>query len=677
MNTRRLSLWLLLLALAAFASAAARAEDSASAPLKLTLDDLINVEQFSSPVLSPDGHTFALVRQGQIVLVPSEGGWPTTLTTTSGGKSALDWSHDGSHIAFAGEGSIWSVPSAGGQPVRLTDSRAGSGDPRTAADRDPQWSPKGKWILFETGRRGNSDLAVVSEDGLTLNILTSTSADEGGPTWSPDGTRIAYVERSPEHFSGRLLVAEFDDITGRLKGVPKVLYEAQQDRGGGWSIRRPVWAPDGRSLAIVLQNSGWDKIYLISANGGAPRPITSGESEDESPVFSPDGRHIAFISNRDHPEERHIWIAAASGGGPHRLPTATPGIDFNPQWSPDGRQIYFLHSSPLEPASLAVASTDGAGAPHFIIRNQPKNFSAVGFSEPGTVRYKSKDGVEIAAILYKPVGYKPGVKYPAVLWIHGGPEGQDTLGWDAWALYLSQKGFIVLRPNYRGSSGYGEKFRNLNVEDSGGGEVDDVALGAQYLIDQGLAGPARIGIGGGSHGGTMVAYEVTKRPDVFHAAIELFGVVDRATFLERTNHNSAIRWAAKMGGPPDQKPEVYRQANILPDVPKIKTPLLIMHGEDDPQVPPYESQQFVSALKKAGKVHVYVTYPKELHGFSQREHRLDAWRKQEAFLTRYLQPEYGRSITSTLDIVLDDKPTRAPAERGASPLTDQNAEQPE
>ena len=153
----------------------------------------------------------------------------------------------------------------------------------------------------------------------------------------------------------------------------------------------------------------------------------------------------------------------------------------------------------------------------------------------------------------------------------------------------------------------------------------------------------------------MVAYEVTKRPELWHAAIGLYGVVDRASFIERTNRPSAIRWTAKMGGTPEEKPEVYRKANILAEVPKIGAPLLIQHGEDDPQVPPYESVQFTEALKKANKQYLYYTYPKELHGFSQREHRLDAWKKEAAFLSHYLQPEYGLSITSTADIALDDK----------------------
>jgi dipeptidyl aminopeptidase/acylaminoacyl peptidase len=138
--------------------------------------------------------------------------------------------------------------------------------------------------------------------------------------------------------------------------------------------------------------------------------------------------------------------------------------------------------------------------------------------------------------------------------------------------------------------------------------------------------------------------------------------VDRAAFNERTNLNSAIRWQMKMGGSPAEKPDVYRKANILPDVDKIKTPLLILNGESDPQVPPYESALFVKALREHRKVFYYFTYPNELHGFTQREHRLDAWKKELAFLAKYLQPEFGASSTSIDDLLLV-APARATPER--------------
>src|SRR5258708_6867021 len=190
---------------------------------RLTLDDLVSAEPIGETALSPDGKTLALARNGQIVLMPSDGGWPVTLTTTAGAKAGLSWSPDGRILAYASQGGIWSVPASGGAPRRLTNAAAaGGGDPRTAADRQPQWSPKGKWILFETGRRGRESLMVVSDDGMVNAFLTPSTADESAASWALDGEHISYTERSREFFSGRLNVLKFDPASGR-GGDPKTL----------------------------------------------------------------------------------------------------------------------------------------------------------------------------------------------------------------------------------------------------------------------------------------------------------------------------------------------------------------------------------------------------------------------------------------------------------------------
>jgi dipeptidyl aminopeptidase/acylaminoacyl peptidase len=615
---------------------------------RLTLEDILSVEAIGETALSPDGKTFAMTRNGQIVLMPADGGWPVTVTSTTGGKSGLSWSPDGRSIAFASQGGIWTVSTSGGAPRRLTNATPGGGDPRSASDRAPQWSPKGKWILFETGRRGRDSLMVVSDDGMVNAYLSQSPADEEAASWSPDGTRISYTERSREYFSGKLNVVKFDPTTGRAAD-PTTIYTAPTDRGGGWSIRKAQWSPDSKSLAVVLQDSGWDNVYLIPATGGAPKAITHGNWEDGSPEFSPDGKSIAMVSNRNTPEFHSIWIQPLDGSVARQLhPPLDNGVESAPTWSPDGHTVYFHRNSPWSSSDLlSVSVLPNSTAPKLITHTTPLNFNDP--IVPSIVRYRSKDGLEVAAMLYVPRSAKG--KSPAVLWIHGGPEAQDTFRFDAWAQYLAQAGYVVLEPNYRGSTGYGEKFRNMNVEDSGGGEMDDVAAGAQFLLAQGIADPKKLAIGGGSHGGTMVAYAVTKYPDLFAAAMELFGVVDRATFNERTNRPSAIRWAMKMGGSPEEKPEVYRKANALLQIDKIKTPLLVMHGENDPQVPPYESAQFVRALKEHNKVVYYFTYPNEQHGFSQRDHRLDAWRRQLAFLEKYINPRSGASSTSIDDLL--------------------------
>ncbi|HTF65054.1 MAG TPA: S9 family peptidase [Edaphobacter sp.] len=627
---------------------------------QLTLEDLLSDEgaaRSGSAMLSPDGRFFAEQQHGQIALVPVGGGSTKVITDTPAAKSEPNWSSDSRQIAFVSDGDIWIVGIDSGKPRRLTHDPAGPGDPRGASDHHPIWNPNGKWILYQSGRKGFDELYVVSKDGAHeellaateiysgTDVITSNVQDHGdavssdrfdpAPSWSPDGTRISYTERSRRFFSGKLKVLPFDQETGAVTGPTIDLYIAKNDRGGAWAVNTVAWAPDGKTLAVVLQESGWDKVWLLPAKGGKPKPLTEGAGEDENPAYSPDGKWIAFISNRDLPEERHVWVVAVKGGVPHRV-TQLPGIESGEQWSPDSKSIYFLRSTTLRAPVRYVAKASGEDGALPLKPLSPSKYEGLGIA-PEVAHFKGKDGLPLAGILYKPAGYQTGKRYPTVIWAHGGPEAQAVLSLTPWSLFLADHGYLVLEPNFRGSTGYGEHFRNLNVKDSGGGEIEDIEAAKSYLVNAGLADPKRVAIGGGSHGGTVVANAVTKLPDTFAAGIEMFGVVDRALFLEYTNRNSKIRWETKMGGTPVEQPAVYRKANILPDVFRIKTPLLILHGEQDPQVPPQESAEFAEALTKAGKTHIYITYPQEGHGFQRREHRTDAYQRQLSFLEKYLK----------------------------------------
>ncbi len=627
--------------------------------VRLTLQDILPPEGIGETALSPDGKTIAFTRAGQIVLMSAEGDWPVTLTSTLGNKSGISWSPDGKELAFVSQGSIWVVPVSGGAPHRLTNTPPGPGDPRQAADRAPAWSPKGRWILFQSGRRGIGSLLVVSSDGESTNFLTGTHDEASEARWSPGGDAIVYVSRSKEFFSGRLNLIHFDHRSGQRVGEPAILYTSPVDRGGGWSIRGTQWSPDGQQLVTILQNSGWNHLYLLSLKGGDPKQITDGAFEDEAPQFSPDGKTIVFVSNRGLLEATDLWSIPAHGGEAHQIVKFdVPGVVSNPQWAPDSKHLLFNRQSPLESSDLFVAETGLSSSPRQLTHTTSTNYGASA-QVPERITWQSKDGKQIAGLLYKPKEAKSASKLPLVVWVHGGPEGQDVYRADAWAQFLAQSGYLVLEPNYRGSSGYGEAFRNLNVEDSNGGEVDDVAAGAQSLVSQGIADPARLAIGGGSHGGTMTAYMVVHYPELFAAAIELYGVVDRDLFVQSTNPDSSIRWMAKMGGTPTEKPEVYKRANVLLQVDKVKTPLLVMHGEDDPQVPPANSAEFVKALRAHQKTVFYFTYPNELHGFSQPAHRLDAWQKQLAFLQHYINPSFGTTSTSTEEVLFPSSDKQA------------------
>ena len=633
---------------------------------RLTIDDLLSgglggggFARGGGSLQTPDGKYSVTLERGQIALKAADGSTEKVLTSTPEAKSELQLSPNGQHIAYVSQGQVWVIAIAGGDPLQLTNDPAGPGDPRGATDHHPQWNPNGKWILYESGRKGFNELYVVSEDGKVLNLLAATeiyhgkdviantALDKGDavssdrfdprPSWSPDGTRLSYTERSREFFSGKLKVLPFDQKTGSAAGSALTICTAKNDPGGAWAINTAAWSPDSNTLAVVLQETHWDKIWLIPSSGGKPKELTFGTGEDEEPVYSPDGKWIAFESNRDLAEERHIWVVPESGGEPHRV-TGLAGFESAPHWLPDSQSIQFSHRTGLGASATYVADVSGKGEPRLLGAVHHSKFEQLAIT-PEIVHFKGKDSLPLAGILYKPAGYHAGTRYPTVILPHGGPEAQATLSAAPWSLFLALQGYVVLEPNFRGSTGYGERFRNANVEDSGGGEIDDIQASVDYLVSIGLTDPKRVGISGGSHGGTVVANAVARYPDTFAVGIEKFGVVDRALFLRYTNRNSEIRWETKMGGPPEKKPAVYRKADVLLEVTEIKTPLLILHGEEDPQVPPQESQEFAAALKKAGKTFNYITYPNEGHGLQQREHRKDAYERELSFLNKYLKPD--------------------------------------
>jgi dipeptidyl aminopeptidase/acylaminoacyl peptidase len=207
----------------------------------LTLEDILPPEGIGETALSPDGKTIAFTRNEQLVLLPAKGGWPVTLTSTLGGKSRVAWSPDGNSLAYVSQGGIWVVPVAGGAPRRITNAPPGAGDPRQATDRAPQWSPKGRWILFQSGRRGYNSLLVVSADGESTNFLTAPHDEAGEGRWSPNCDAIIDVSRSKDYFSGRLNLIHFEPSSGQRINERKLPRRLSQLRKGAPGSRELTW----------------------------------------------------------------------------------------------------------------------------------------------------------------------------------------------------------------------------------------------------------------------------------------------------------------------------------------------------------------------------------------------------------------------------------------------------
>ena len=374
-------------------------------------------------MLAPDGKHFALIEKGQIALLPIGGGAAVPVTATPGGKSEINWSPDSTKLAFISQGQIWIVPVSGGAPVKLTDDPTGPGDPRGASDHLPKWNPNGKWILYESGRRGWNQIYVVSEDGKAEHLIASTEIYTGGdviassppdqgdavssdrfapnPAWSPNGTEISYTERSRESFSGKLNIVTFDQSSGTPTGSPRTLYTARNDPGGAWAVNTAAWSPDSQTLAVVLQETDWDKVFLIPAAGGKPKQLTTGQWEDETPVYAPNGKWIAIVSNRNPPEERHIWIVPVDGSAPWQL-THLDGVENDPQWSPDSSTLYFVRGTLLRTPVTYVASIRGENEARPLQPLQPSIFEQARLPAPEIAHFKGKDGLPLAGILFPP-----------------------------------------------------------------------------------------------------------------------------------------------------------------------------------------------------------------------------------------------------------------------------------
>ena len=602
----------------AVSSPAAQGDKAGPGP-GLTLEQVAVAGGVSQAAISPDASQVAFVSEigndAELFVVSARGGYPLRLTYSAGSKSAPSWSPDGRQIAFLSGGEVWVLRAEGGSPKKLTTGHRAE---------SPAWSPRGDEIAFVSNLDGNQDIAAVPVDGGWPRRIVGGPLDETAPSWSPDGSRVAFVRRDAAWVTFQLWTAAADG------GGERKLFETDSQTTG----MAMQWSPKSDEIGFIHNADGYDHVWIVPAAGGTPRQVTRGHGEDSGFRWSPDGARIAYSSNVDHPARRTLHVVSVKDGTVLKL-SARDGIDGTPTWSSDSKTIAFVSSGYDRPPDVwTVSSAGGAATP--ITRS---GLAGQRFVEPRHVTYKSADGLDIPAILY-PSRHGDARRSPALIFLIGGPGGNNNYSWDPFKQYLTQQGYVVLAPNYRGSSGYGKKFESLNDFDSSRGEVKDIAAAAEYLKSLPFVDAARLGVWGGSHGGTLTMQSITRYPRLFKAAVNMYGVVNRETYVQRSDKLGRNYWMRFMGGPPPLSPELYDFSNTLQLVKDIETPLLVLHGDADPRVPPFESRQLVDELKKLGKVHDSHFYPGEPHGFRKPENRIDAYTRIVTWFARYLYPDY-------------------------------------
>jgi len=584
-----------------------------------------------------------------VFAVPVAGGTPKRL----GPGSGVVASPKGQRVAWVSRGQIWSVDLATADaPARLVNARGSASG--------ISWSPDGSMLAFTSGRGTHGYIGVFTLASKELRYVDPSLDRDGNAVWSPDGSRIAWIRqgaapRAPM-FSPRREVDEpwslrvADVKTGMAKQVWKA------DAGYGSAFQAVVadsqlyWGAGDR-LVFPWEKDGWLHLYSVPASGGKVGSgdssggkatlLTPGHFEVEYVNITPDRAHMIYNSNQDDIDKRHIWSVAIDGSSkPARNALKSSGSEWQPVVTSDGN-IAAMHADGQVPPHVMVIWPDGNA--HSLLENMlPPTFAATALVAPQPVMITATDGMQIHAQLFMPKDLKAGEKRPALIFFHGGSRRQMLLGWhynyyyrNAYAMnqWLASQGYIVLAVNYRSGIGYGLEFREaLNYGASGGAEFNDVMGAGLYLKNRADVDPARIGLWGGSYGGYLTAMGLSRASDLFAAGVDFHGVHDWnqgiKTFVPDYN----------VLDDPDFSRKAF-EASPMARVDTWKSPVLLIHGDDDRNVSFIESINLITALRKRNVEVEQLVFPDEVHDFLRHANWVRGYKATAEFFNRRLKPQ--------------------------------------
>ncbi|HVR38517.1 MAG TPA: S9 family peptidase [Thermoanaerobaculia bacterium] len=608
----------------------------------LTINDYATMPQLSDPHFSPDGKQIAYV-----------------VTRADLVKSAY-------------EGDVWLIGADGSSDHQLTTS--------TANDTHPRWSPDGTRVAFLSDRDGKTAIWSIAMSGEATK-LTSEPTPIRDFAWSPDGKRIAFTrldaqpaDDTNEHVVGanpryaHLYLLELENKTSRAL------------TSGNFSVWTFDWSPDGATIAFDrATGNGLDDMYRtdiwrVSVNDGTLSPLVERIGIDHQPHYSPDGKWIAFTSSGGIDGwlyEHQINVVSAGGGAPRVISSAYDRTPESIEWSEDSHTIWFdgpfdstsqlFRVNADDSAFAKVTNLDGvitdADVHHGVaaytrqtltdppelwlddhqLTHHNDELRTRTLGETRLIRWKNpKDGMTIEGLLTLPAGYTKGTRVPLLTFVHGGPASrfdQSFLGYLG-HIYapqvLAANGFAVLRPNPRGTGGYGSRFRIANRNDWGGMDWLDINAGIDAVIADGIADPQRLGIMGWSYGGFMASWAIG-HSDRFRAFSVGAPVVDLLTFHGTTDIRQFI---AHYFTPFDL--DRLRERSPIWHLKKPAGPVLIQHGEADERVPTSQGIILFRLLEELGADVTMVTYPRTPHVPREPKLRMDVARRNVDFFTRAL-----------------------------------------
>ncbi len=573
--------------------------------------------------VSPDGARIAFTwnRDGQFQLyvVPVAGGEPRQLTDDADAAQMPDWTPNGQSILFRRDRdgdentNLLLIPVAGGSPHHVTENG-------TTVDGSPSFTPDGRTVVFGSNPDGPYHIYRVSVDGGRPQQLTHGEHSELAVKVSPDGRRAVFTRRIP---AGARMRAELG-ILDLASGNERILGTF------GVHFADPDWSPDGQAVLFSDDASGFQQVILVDAESGAVTPLSPPTHDTTLGSFSHDGRSVVYLENRDG---NLIPVVQEIATGMRRDVAVFPdGVHANPTLTPDGTTLVCIYSGPRHPADLWAIPLDG-GAPRQLTESLPEGIDRDALVRPELVRYPSSDGLIIPAWFYRPRGVE---RPPAIVLVHGGPTGQTMNSWNVQVQFFVSRGYAVLAPNNRGSTGYGREFRDANLRDWGGGDLRDLVAGHDWLVEHGGADPARIGVTGGSYGGYMTLIAMTKTPAVWSAGVSVVGMSNLRTLYQTTRKGDLLPYLIQQIGTPDESPDLYHHRSAINFIEDVQRPLLILQGGRDPRVPLAEAEQMRDRMRATGKTVGYHVYMDEGHGFRKIENVVDAMHRTIGFFEEHM-----------------------------------------
>ncbi len=542
----------------------------------------------------------------------------------------------GDRIVFLLGGQVWTAPLAEPEtPAMLIHARTG------AMASDLVWSPDGNRLAFVSDRTNHSFIAVYDFAAKSLEYLDPSSDRDRNPVWSPDGRQIAFIRTLSGGSGGRGAHREGDPWAIRVAsvagGAGRQVWKAETGTGSVFhamvSAHQLYWGAGDRIL-FPWERDGWLHLYSVAVEGGPATLLTPGNFEVEHVTVSRDGKEAVFSSNQDDIDRRHIWRVSIAGGPPAAV---TRGEEL--EWTPvlAGGGVAFLHADGKRPARAAIQI--GGRVRDLAPDSIPADFPADSLVVPQQVIYPAADGMQIHGQLFLPPGGRPGERHPALVFMHGGSRRQMLLGWhymdyynNAYGMnqYLASQGYVVLSINYRSGIGYGMEFREaLNYGATGASEYQDVEGAGKYLRTRADVDPARIGLWGGSYGGYLTALGLARNSDLFAAGVDFHGVHDWSARLS----------AAAAAGPGQRNAEATKLAFDSSPMAAVKTwksPVLLIHGDDDRNVDFSQTIELVAALRRQGVYFEELIIPDEIHGFLRHASWLQAYHAAVDFFHRKL-----------------------------------------